>query len=247
MLNIIVPFRSLMQDRYMYLALLGPLALVVNYLFTVVNSPAVRRGLIACTGIVILIYASLTYRQVELWSSPLTLWTSGATRLAYQASNIQNIHDYNAKVNYLREAIAANPSSGILHSNLATLHFGAGHINNALSIMETAAKLDPKNAVILLNLGRAYASLGRNREAEQLLSRAAALAPYSAIIRLNLARVYLSLGNTHAARYELDAFARLRPTSTRTLRKELVYLEQLEEAQHRQKLWSLRLARTWRP
>ena len=236
MLNIIVPFRSLMQDRYMYLALLGPLALVVNYLVTAMNSPAVRRGLMTLVGAVILMYISLTYRQVEVWSNPLTLWTSGAVRFAFPTDEIVRIpNDHNARVTYLRDALAVNPSSGILHNNLAVLHFNAGHIDDALPGMETAAKLEPENAVILLNLGRAYARSGRPRAAEQLLSRAVVLAPYSSVIRLNLARVYLSLGNTKAARYELDAYARLRPASSRIFHKERVYLERLEAAQRRQK------------
>ena len=81
-------------------------------------------------GAVILVYVSLTYRQVEIWSSPLTLWTSGATRIAFITSNTVRIpNEYNAKVNYLRDALAVNPSSGILHNNLAVLYFNAGHIN----------------------------------------------------------------------------------------------------------------------
>jgi cytochrome c-type biogenesis protein CcmH/NrfG len=234
MLNIFVPFRSLMQDRYMYLPMLGPLALAATYLSSVTHSPAARRGGAAAAGAAIVACTVLTYRQVEVWTNAMTRWKAAIVHQPWiPGDQVRVPEDFEVKVAYLRGALARNPSSAVIHSNLGAQYFSAGQTEEALTEFETADRLAPNDATILLNLGRAYGRSGQLATAEHVLTRAAGLAPYSFVTRLSLARVHLALGNADAARSELDACARIRPASPWAGSQERAYLRRLEAAQRR--------------
>ena len=231
MINVVVPFRSLMQDRYMYLPMIGPLALGATYLSAVARSRAARTGALVGAGALIVAWAALTYRQVQIWASPLALWKNGATRHAFIPGDIPHkTEDYEAKLAYLGDVVSEKPSA-VTYNNMGALYFGAGRIAEALPVLEKAAELDPDDPNIMLNLGRAYLHSGRVVTAEGLLKRAVALLPYSVVARMNLARVHLALGNAEAAQKELDECERLEPASRWLWKRERIYLKQLQDAQ----------------
>jgi tetratricopeptide (TPR) repeat protein len=230
MLNVVVPFRSLMQDRYMYLSILGPLALGATYLSALARSRTSRNRIAAAVGALIVAWTVLSYRQVQVWANPLSLWRFGTKRRAVIAGDLPyKPADYDAKVAYLRGVLADNPSAAT-HNNLGSLYLGAGQIARAFPHFEKAAKLDPNNPNIMLNLGRVHLRLGEISAAQRLLERAVTLLPYSVTARINLARVYLTLGRTEGARKELDECERLRPNSPWVWQRERAYLKQLESA-----------------
>ncbi len=207
MLNVVVPFPVLMQDRYMYLALLGPVVLAATALWTMA-----RRARIALAGVLVVVCAGLTYSQVEVWASPFALWRQGNEGQAWPAADPLYIgEDYDRQVAHLEGAIARDPSSAVLHNNLGGLYFAAGHGATARQELETAARLAPDDPVIVTNLGRLHAHAGRSAEAAALLERALAIDPYSADARLDLLRVYLDQGDSAAAGRELAVYAKLHP------------------------------------
>jgi tetratricopeptide (TPR) repeat protein len=231
MLNVLVPFRSLMQDRYLYLPLVGPLALTASCLARWARSRSARKSVAIAAGALVVAWTALSYRQVKIWASPLALWKPAAECRTFIPGDLRyKPADYDAKVAHLRHVLADTPSAAI-HNNLGGLYFGAGQITRALPHFEKAAKLDPDNPNILLNLGRAHLHLGRAATAEGPLERAGRLLPYSVVARLNLARVYLALGKTEEARKELDECERLRPAAPWVWQRERAYLHQLEAAQ----------------
>jgi len=231
MLNVIIPFRSLMQDRYMYVPMVGPLALGASYLSGLAGSRAARNRIALAVGALAVACTVLSYRQVQVWANPLSLWKASADRSAFITGDLEHKPaDYDAQVNYLRSVVAENPSAVTLN-NLGSLYFGAGQIAHAFAHFEKAAALDPDNPNIILNLGRAHLRLGRAVTAEGLLRRAVTLLPYSVIARINLARAYLAIGNAEGARRELDECQRLRPDSPWMWQQERSYLRQLESAQ----------------
>lgn len=73
MLNI-VPFRSMMNDRYMYLPMLGPVVLITAFLAECARGQRARYPLVVAAVVVIGAYAGLSYRRVEIWANPLTYW-----------------------------------------------------------------------------------------------------------------------------------------------------------------------------
>jgi tetratricopeptide (TPR) repeat protein len=230
MLNI-VPFRSMMQDRFMYLPILGPIALAASWLDARVLAPGARRVAAAAAIVLVGIYAALTARQVEMWSSDFTLWQGEARTAAFLAVDpVYEPPDRTQKLAFLQAAVEEDPSSPWLQNNLASMAFAAGRNDEALPGFERAAALSSDNAEVLINLGRAYARAGRPAEALRTLERAALLAPHSVHAHLGLARLHLAQGNPAGARRELEICRYLVPgdTAARAWAREWAELARLE-------------------
>jgi cytochrome c-type biogenesis protein CcmH/NrfG len=212
MLNI-VPFRSMMNDRYMYLALLGPLVLVTSGAAALARVRRLRMPLAVGAAAAIVACVSFTYRRVEIWASPLAMWKDWMLRVCYlPADPVYTQEDLGAKVAYLRQAIQREPSLAIARNNLGALYFENGRFAEAVQELEAARNLAPDQRAILCNLGRAYAYAGRLAEAKAALERAAALDPYAFQTQLTLGRVCRVLGDAEGARRAYEACARIRPT-----------------------------------
>jgi cytochrome c-type biogenesis protein CcmH/NrfG len=229
MLNII-PFRSMMQDRYMYLPMLGPLALAATALSRV-RRPAGRIAVSALVAAASLACAGLSYVQVEAWSSPLSLYLAEARYLPLLGPDPPYLDpEQAAKVDALRAAAREDPSSAVIHNNLGALYFSSGRLDEAIVEIEAALVLEPTNPRFMLALGRAYAHAGRLADARDRLERAVALDPFELLGRLSLARLYLRLGEADAARREIEACVRIagRDASPAFLRQERLLLQRLE-------------------
>lgn len=209
MLNII-PFRTMMQDRYMYLALLGPLGLAGS----VVDQRASARARRAAGGLALaLALASvlLTVRQVQYWASPVAFWVRDASvRPLYANDAIYRPGEYPGKLAALEAAVREHPDDPTLLNNLGGLYFMASRFPEALSHFEKASRLAPDEPFTLINLGRAYARLGRFEEAEPPLRRATELRPYNSMPCYYLLRVYLHVGDAANARRTLAQCSTLR-------------------------------------
>lgn len=217
MLNVLVPFRSLMNDRYMYLSLVGPLALAASVLAAYEPAPLRRAGAVIAMAAAVA-YAGVSIRQVGIWASPLTLWAANADRPMLGVDPVYRAPDHAERVAYLQRALAEHPSSGALHNNLGALYYGAGELPEAVAELEEARRLLPDDPAVLLNLGRAYALLGRPDAAGPALARAVDLRPYDFLSRYQLLRFQLYVEHDPAeARATLDAALRLR-SDERTLR-----------------------------
>ena len=210
MLNI-VPFRSLMQDRYVYLALLGPLALSADLLSQ--RSVAVRKGAVVAAAVVAALYGALTVRQVEVWANPVSLWAAGSRTPIVAADPPFRDPRHDGQEAHVRQALARDPGSATLHNNFGALLYQVNRIGEAVGELETAARLQPDQPFILLNLGRAYVLAGRLAEGRTALERAVALRPYDSITHGYLFRAYVRSGDAVRARREYDAMLRLDPSS----------------------------------
>jgi hypothetical protein len=228
MLNVVVPFRVLMQDRYMYLALLGPLAFAAEILTASARSATAKRVLAGAACVAVVVCVALTVNQVEVWANPLSIWKNGAVaRPQIPGSPGTSVPDLEAKVEFLDAEVRRDPSSALLQHNLGALLFAAGRPDKALPLMETAVRLDPDDGIAQLDLGRTYAALGRHEQALPPLERAVELEPHLGPARHHLALTYIRLRDPGAARRELEVYARLQPASGH-LARDLALLEQLE-------------------
>lgn len=211
MLNI-VPFPSMMQDRYMYVPMVGVVALLCEAWVRLPRSRLVQRLLPAAAAVAIVLLAGLTHARVEIWDSPRSLWTDGASNELYIASDSGRGHPEDAeRMEVLRTILLRAPESPVLHNNLGAMYFEHRKLPSALEHLEKAAKENPRHPVILLNLGRAYLRNGDLDKAREALQETVRVDPYSFYAHLNLARIYLAEENAPAARAELDSCAELRP------------------------------------
>jgi protein O-mannosyl-transferase len=231
LLNIAVPFPSMMNDRYMYLSLLGPLALAA-FALQQLSGRAMRHAAVAAACVAVVACAWLSYGQVEIWSDTVSLWGESAVRRPLvNGDPVYRRTDYEQRVAYVEGALAAQPSSGALHNNLGELYYESGRLPDALAELETANRLRPDDPVVLLNLGRIYTLLGRTSEAEVALARATELRPYDFMNYLYRARLHLfGDHDVEKARAALDAGLRVRPDAAPGVRRERDALAGLESA-----------------
>ena len=232
MLNVI-PFRSLMQDRYLYLPLLGPIALVAFALDARLRAPRARRLAGAAAVALLAVAGTRTVDLVEMWDSDFTLWQGEARTAAFLAPDPVYVPpEAEARRAYLRRALEGRPSSPFLRNNLAGMAYSAGRAADAVPGLEAAHVLAPEHPTILVNLGRAYARTDRPDDARRLLERAVARAPYDVQVHLALGRLLLSLGDAAGARRALELAASLIPpaAAAQAWAREWAALARLERA-----------------
>jgi hypothetical protein len=236
MLNI-VPFRSMMNDRYMYLPMLGPVVLLTGAVRAGMGLVKLRYVPAVLAGAAIVGCVGLSYRRVGVWADALTLWQDWALRQYYlPADPVYRQPDFNHKLKYLQDVTARYSSSPAARNGLGALYFESGDFERAIPELEAALKLDPGASNIAANLGKAYAYAHRFGEAKELLERAVALDPYSFTAELTLARVNRIIGDLDGAQRAYEACARLRPKDFNTntyWRPEHEYLKELQAARER--------------
>jgi cytochrome c-type biogenesis protein CcmH/NrfG len=233
MLNLI-PFRALMQDRYMYLALLGPVVCLGMGLSWAARTWLPRYVAAGLAAAAILGAGALSFQRVEVFDNPVSLWEDWALRVSYvPADPPHRQRDYEAKVGLLRAAIVRDPASAVAHGNLGALYHEVGNSAYAIARLQRAREFAPENRRVLASLGRAYAQAGRLEEAERALSRAGELDPHAFVTQRALARVLLERGDLEGARRALAVCARIRPPGSPAAgswTREQERLEELEAA-----------------
>jgi hypothetical protein len=230
MLNI-VPFPTLMQDRYMYLPLLGVLAAPACALDAALRGAAARRAAAAVALAATAACGALTVARLPVWHDELSLWRDWAFTEWYLPVDRGpfRAEDSDRKLALLEAAARATPDAVVVRHNLGALRYERGDLPGAVAELEAAARLPGGDAgVPLLNLGRALLRSGDAAGAAAVLRRAVAREPYSFFAQLNLARAALQLGDAATARQALAACARIRPGSGQ-YQPEQAALEQLEQ------------------
>ncbi len=191
MLNLI-PFPALMNDRYLYMPLLGILVPLLRQSRRVLGSFGVPRAFPVLAGALALGCGALTVARVPVFRNEIALWADYGLRTAYiTADEPYGPQPRTEQKRLLHEALARNPDLAALHNNVGGFAFEENRLAEALPSLERAWELDPTDPVIALNLGRTYLRLGRLDDAVRILEIATALEPPSFFPHLNLARAYL--------------------------------------------------------
>ena len=199
MLNL-VPFPALMNDRYLYLPLVGALVFLLRQGCRLVSP----RFMPVVVGVIALTFAGLTAMRIPAYHDPLSLWADMGLRTSYiTADQPFGAGPRTEEKRLLAEAVARHPTRAWLHNNIGGVAFEDNRLGDALQSLERAYELDPTDPVIALNLGRTYLRLARIDDAIRTLEVATALEPPSFFAHLNLARAQLLKGNLVAARAEL--------------------------------------------
>ena len=231
MLNI-VPFPTLMQDRYMYLPLLGLLAAPAFTLDGALRMPLARR-LAAAIAVALIVLAALRSEQrIAVWHDELSLWRDWAMQEWYLPVDVGPLRtqDSERHLAVLEEAARLDPTDVVVRQNLGALLYERGDLTRATVELEAAASLPGGDAAMpLLNLGRTYLHSGKPDRARDVLRRSAASEPYAFYSQLNLARAALALGDVDTAAPALAAAARIRPGRDSQYAAEQAKLERLRQ------------------
>ena len=203
MLNL-VPFPALMNDRYLYLPLLGVLVPVLRLGGRILDRLGAGAAAPFAVGGIACGFALLTYQRVPVFQNELSLWADGGLKTCYiSADQPYGARPRTEEKRLLEEAIRRHPEQACLYDTLGGFAFEERRLADALRLLTHAAELDPNHATIALNLGRTQLWLGRNAEAITTLERATMLEPPSFWAHLNLARAYLRTNDLVRARAAL--------------------------------------------
>ena len=131
---------SFVGDHFQYLASLGPLALAAAGITTALDFFKKGKPFLepVFCGTLLLVLGLLTWRQCGIYASLDTLW---------------------------RDTLAKNPNCSMAHSNLGSLLYDQGRMEEAMEHYRKAVQTDPNNCEALNNLGIALAAQGQFDEA----------------------------------------------------------------------------------
>jgi tetratricopeptide (TPR) repeat protein len=162
----VFPFRySYVADHFQYLALLGIIVPVASAL-TIPERRARMAGIALATVLVTTLGAA-TYRQSA------------------------NYRDYET---LFRAALARNPGSSFLHSNLGVILMSTGRESEAVAAFQEAVRLTPTDPDYRVNFGLALAQMpDRLGDAVAQYQAALRMSPHLATAHLNLGLAYTSM------------------------------------------------------
>jgi tetratricopeptide (TPR) repeat protein len=202
-------------DRYSYVASI-PLMLGVGAgLFRLSQPPwpyartaflaAIIVGLPAACS-----WAVLTWRQCEVWRTPVTLWTYAdklAPRSGLVAYHLGRHFDRAGEperaVQFYRAAVSAQPAMLAAQLSLANALMAVANPREAVAVYRRALGLRPRDAGVRFELGAALAAAGEFAEADEQLREAIALNPAEVRPRRSLGHLLMLLNRPAEA---ADAF-----------------------------------------
>jgi len=177
--------RSLVADRFQYLASIGPIALAVGGAAWASEHFSLRPWVARAgdTG-VLLALGMLTWRQGHVYTNEET---------------------------YYRAILAGNPDCSVAHDNLGAALGRLGQLDEAIQHLEESLRLKPDSALAHDNLATALADRGRTDEAIQHYEESLRLMPDSAQTHDNLALVLAHRGRLDEAIQHYQEALRLKP------------------------------------
>ena len=210
----------LVADRYTYLpcmawAVLGGAASLVT-----LRRLASRHRRIAAAGLasVLLLLASLSWRQSRLWHDSETLFR----HVLALEQDIPEVHNnlgfvlvnqlrIDEGIEEYRRALAIKPDFVKAMNNLGLALLTQGRIAEGIEQCQKAVDLEPDYAFAHNNLGLALMYLGRAAEALPHFQKAVAVAPEYVVAYNNLGTALLAMGRSDEAIAQFHKALDLRP------------------------------------
>jgi tetratricopeptide (TPR) repeat protein len=180
-----------MADRYTYVPLIGPFAMLAwgaADLVARVDEPRRRwlRAAAAAASLSVLgALGTAAFRQAETWRNGVALF---------------------------EHALAVTTDNAVAHGGLATALFHRGEIDRAVAECRAALRIAPDMADVQSNLIRGLIAQGNLDEAEARTEEAVARRPDDARAQVNAGLVAMTRGNLDAAVAALERALRLNPT-----------------------------------
>jgi tetratricopeptide (TPR) repeat protein len=233
----VVPLNMLVNERRLYLALIGLAGMVVwvakdGKLFA-------PRWLLLAVAIA---FAALTVQRNALWASEKALWQDASDHAPLMPRPhlrmgmlLRGEGESQAAEEAYRRVLALDPGYAPAYNNLGNLKRERGQSDEALSLYQTALELRPSYVEAMINLATTYSERGEYARAEELFLQALPLSPQREEIYNNLGTNYLRAGRYSEAEKVLRQVLELDGRSARiyyNLGGALEGLQRVEEAVH---------------
>jgi tetratricopeptide (TPR) repeat protein len=173
-----VPIRDVLSERRVYLPMIGLLLVCCEGLRRLRFQQIVQVG-----GVVVAIFAVLTYMRAEVWANPLALWG---------------------------DAVSKSPNKYRPRFQLAYAQFERGQCPAAAQSYEAASHLKAVDNEVLVDWALALDCMGRQPEAIDKLKQASLIRD-TAHVHSEIARVYMRQRSWQDALTELAVAERMDP------------------------------------
>jgi tetratricopeptide (TPR) repeat protein len=211
--------RSLVADRFQYLASIAPIALVVFGAAWASDRLAPRLRAVRAAGVAVLVALGLlTWRQASAYTNEETYYDAilaGNPDSFLANYNVANVlardGRFDEAIRHYEEALRLEPDSAIAHYNLANVLGSRGRADEAIRDYEETLRLEPDLAEAHNNLALLLARRGRLDEAIPHYGEALRLEPGDAEAHNNLGNALARRGQLDEAIAQYEEALRLKP------------------------------------
>ena len=221
---------SFVADRYQYLASIGVIVAIVGSAMHLASRLAdrARLGATAAGTVVILLLASLTWRQSGIYKDDITFYRHiaglhpEAHRVQYNLGNalLNEEGRIDEAIEAFRGALAVNPRDADARTNLGLALSKAGDEEGAEEQYRLALEIDPKHADAMVNLGNSLLGQeGRVDEAIASYRRALEVDPEKAVARTNLGLALSAAGDAEGSQQQYRSALEVDPRNMEALSK----------------------------
>ncbi len=195
---------SWVADHFLYVPMIGPLALIVAAAVTWLESRAERErtAFTALTAGMMLFLAANAFFYATSWANETFLW---------------------------EHTLRSNNDAWQAHNRLGTVKLRLGDIEGAHYHYRNSSRLRPDLGETTNNLGAVLLKKGRLDEAIKAFEKAAAASPHIAKIRNNLADAYFEAGRYADALALYEELLKIAPNNPRLIHNQSATLFQLGE------------------
>lgn len=207
----ILPLATLMNDRYLYVPMIGITPLVVTGAMSAVARIRRERYALVAIGLICVVFAVISTQRSAVWKDEFTLWSDAQRKNPgdYQAMTVlanvlRNRGDDQGALELYQKASHLNPEFPLLLKSLGEFHLEKGDVHAARDYFRRFTLVSPRNAAAFERYGLASKLAGDSAEAEQAFLKALAMEAAITHAPLHLSNIYLAQGDVPAARRYLE-------------------------------------------
>jgi len=184
-------------DRYMYIPMVGLLAISVFGLFALFdNFPAVKPKLVHLFFLAAaLLFSAKSWERASVWRDSETLFndmivTSPNPSHGYLQMGLEfkQKSDFNKAIEYYKKAIAADPRKAEAYNNMGNCYYELKDIAAAKEAYEKACSLNRESPFMFLNLAMAEELIGDPKRAETFYLKSLSIDPAKKASRVQFIR-----------------------------------------------------------
>lgn len=199
----IIPLITMMNDRYLYLPMVGVSGLACCALARY----AVKRVVSTAFIVLVLCFAVLSSRQASNWKSNLTLWHAAYVKnpesvpvTVHLARSYQSVGMTDKALDLFGQALLRQPENYEVIFRLGELLLERGDLQQAKQYLDRLYQLKPRFVEGVLALGREAFLRGAHDEAERYFGEALAINPADVRALIWMSNLYLETGKRGEAR-----------------------------------------------
>ena len=236
MSNLIAPLPSIMNDRYLYIPIIGffagSFALLEKLSSGILFGSNFRSKFITMGGLSVLMipFIILTLQRIPDWKTGESLWQSALVRAPrpdariyyFYAINQLDRGNYERSVELFKTSLALHSTTDTLLA-LGTACAAAGKFEDGERYLKQVIEQDPKRSGAYDQLGVIYRKTKRFEEAKVVFEKAIQLQPRNAVLYNNYALFYMDIDQPERARQTWEYALQLDPDCHFALRNLVWY------------------------